>query len=386
MSDEAERLAERKAQEQREADLVQLRISELREEPIRGNFDAEHLKAVHAHIFQDFPEHQPGVVRDNTADSWIKNRVLEGRSNGYPVYYVSQDVEDRITGVLERFSGAESLKGLSTDAAAGRLAQLYGDLDHAHGFYEGNSRTLREFTHQLASEAGYDLDWGKTAIGAKERNQLYVARDLAVLERAFPELTPEKAMQTNDRAEYEASFVLEALRKQVGERSLEAIIHQSLNVENQVERGTEQDEIGSRQRRQDLGAAAPTKAADVAAAASPTADQSAAIGNAIAAGVGKIADGLASFAERGLDTVLSFLGGGSSAPEPTHEQSPPPPAQTHAERVKAYMEAERRQHAAKLQEDARKLGAGEAITEEELRRREMDAQKESRDRGGGISR
>jgi hypothetical protein len=69
VSDEDERIADEKArQARREADLVQLRISELHEEPIRGNFDAEHLKAIHAHIFQDFPQHQPGVVRDDTAE------------------------------------------------------------------------------------------------------------------------------------------------------------------------------------------------------------------------------------------------------------------------------------------------------------------------------
>jgi hypothetical protein len=89
--------------------------------------------------------------------------------------------------------------------------------------------------HQLAGEAGYELDWGKTAIGAKERNGLYVARDLAVIERAFPGLTPEKAMQTNDRTEYEASFVLEALRRQVGDRHLAEIIRVGLSPKTQFE-------------------------------------------------------------------------------------------------------------------------------------------------------
>jgi cell filamentation protein len=202
--DEAARFAEQKVREQREADFVYNRIRELHLDPIKGEFDADHLKAVHAYIFQDFPEHKPGVIRNDTAESWIKHRVLEGRSVGYPVHYASQGIEAGITAILDRFDGPESLERLTPDVAAGRIAQLYGDLDRAHAFYEGNSRTLREFTHQLASEAGYELDWGKTAIGAQERNRLYLARDLAVLERAFPDLTKEKAMQTNDRVEYEA--------------------------------------------------------------------------------------------------------------------------------------------------------------------------------------
>ena len=49
------------------------------------------------------------------------------------------------------------------------------------------------------------------------------------------------------------------------------------------------------------------------------------------------------------------------------------------------MEPQRQQHAANLQEVARSLGAGEAITEEELRREQEAQQKRSRDRGGGQS-
>jgi fido (protein-threonine AMPylation protein) len=50
------------------------------------------------------------------------------------------------------------------------LAGLYADLDHARGFYEGNSRTLREFTRSLAEAAGFTLDWIGTGAGASERN------------------------------------------------------------------------------------------------------------------------------------------------------------------------------------------------------------------------
>jgi hypothetical protein len=68
----------------------------------------------------------------------------------------------------------------------------------------------------------------KTGVGAKERNELYVARDLAVYEREFPGLTEEKAMQTDDRREYEAYFTVQALRDAAGDRPLEAIIREGL--------------------------------------------------------------------------------------------------------------------------------------------------------------
>lgn len=212
MSDDASR-------EERERRLVFVRIKELAENPIRGQFDVAHLKAVHAYLFQDLPSHRPGVVRGDTKDGWIKHRSLEGRSATYAVHYTHRGVEKRITEILRGFGGHESLRGLMPEAVSIRMATLYGDLDHAHGFYEGNSRTLREFTRELATAAGYTLDWVGAGIGAKERNALYMARDVAVLERAFPNLTPERAMQTNGRAEYEAAFVLVRIRRPRAERS-----------------------------------------------------------------------------------------------------------------------------------------------------------------------
>jgi cell filamentation protein len=232
--DEAARLAEQKAREQHEADLVDNRIGELYENPIKGNFDANHLKAIHRYIFQDLPHHQPGIVREDT-ESWVKHRALESRPVVYDVHYASQGIESKIADILEQFGGPDTIKGLTSDDAATRLAELYGDLDHAHGFNEGNSRTLREFSRELAEEAGFNLDWVKTGIEAQQRNELYIARDLAVLDRAFPDLTEDKAMQTNDRAEYEAYCVMANLRNAVGDKSLEAIIRQGLSADDRLQ-------------------------------------------------------------------------------------------------------------------------------------------------------
>ena len=219
---------EQEARERREADLVAVRIKELYESPIRGRFDVAHLQAVHAYLFQDLAHHRPGIVRGDTDDGWIKHRSLEGQSAAYAVHYAHRDVEEKIRGILREFGGSVSLRGLGLEDAAHRIAQLYGALDHAHGFYEGNSRTLREFTRALAADAGYALDWVKAGVGGKERNELYIARDVAVLERAFPGRSAERAMVTSDRGEYEAWFVLVGLRRAMGGRSLEAIIRNGL--------------------------------------------------------------------------------------------------------------------------------------------------------------
>lgn len=109
-----------------------------------------------------------------------------------------------------------------------------------------------------------------------------------------------------------------------------------------------------------------------------------------AEGAARVAEGVADLAGGAIETLAdimgSLLGGGSSAPAPKPPQNPAKSAkQTHAERVKAYLEAERQQRAAAMQEIARKLGASEAMTEEELHREQEKQQKRSRDRGGGQS-
>ena len=96
------------------------------------------------------------------------------------------------------------MRGLNAEQFSGRLAKLYGDLDHRHPFKEGNSRTLRTFTAQLARDAGYELNWSTTNVDAASRDRLYIARDKEVIQRAFPDLDEARAMQTNSRNEYEA--------------------------------------------------------------------------------------------------------------------------------------------------------------------------------------
>ena len=227
---EAQQLEDKAAREASEAAQISLRILQLHVSPIKGKFDVRHQQAIHAHIFQNFPEHQPGIIRSDTSHSWIKGRILEGRSNSHRVCYANKKVAAKIKSILKDFGGPQAIEGLPLAISARQLAGLYGDLDHAHGFYEGNSRTLREFTRELAAEAGFRLDWARIGLDATARNRLYIARDLAVMERAFPGLTAESAMQTTSRAEYEASFVVESLRREANGDNLTAIFEMALHA------------------------------------------------------------------------------------------------------------------------------------------------------------
>ncbi len=75
------------------------------------------------------------------------------------------------------------------------------------------------------------MEWAR-----KERNALYLARDLAVYERVFPGLDEARAMSTKDKREYEAFFTVERLQNAVGATTLEAIVASRLRRLNSVGR------------------------------------------------------------------------------------------------------------------------------------------------------
>jgi cell filamentation protein len=197
-------MTDRPTAELREGALTFARISELDDRPVIGQFDAAHLKEVHRRIFQDLPHHAPGEYRPE-APAHIKGRALEHSGYRYYVHYAPRaQVEAGVEKVLSELGGPTGLRGLNAEQFSARLAKLYGDLDYLHPFQEGNSRTLRAFTSQLAREVGLELDWGATNADALSRDRLYIARDKEVIQRAFPGLDETRAMTTENRAEYEA--------------------------------------------------------------------------------------------------------------------------------------------------------------------------------------
>jgi cell filamentation protein len=147
----------------------------------------------------------------------------------YPVYYAPRsELEHRVDQALGELDGGEALRTLDVHEFARRMAVLYAALDYAHPFLEGNSRTLRSFTSQLANVAGFELDWDTSDANSQTRDRLYMARDREVLERAFPGLDAVRASSTTHRREYEAYLALVRVRQ--GETLSEVIAGSSRRI------------------------------------------------------------------------------------------------------------------------------------------------------------
>ena len=193
---------------QREAALTFARVRELQRDPVQGQFDVAHLQEVHRRIFQDLPEHHPGQFRPD-APGHFKNREMEASNDRVLVPYALRPQIDRDLGpTLDALQGGKALKGLNLLEMSDAMAQTYARLDYLHPFREGNSRTLRTFTEQLARENGHQLDWGTTNVTPESRDALYIARDMAVIQLRNPGVSMADAMAASTREDYELKYKL----------------------------------------------------------------------------------------------------------------------------------------------------------------------------------
>jgi cell filamentation protein len=125
-----------------------------------GRFNAEHLKAMLRHLFQDVYE-WAGRTRDEQvalSDGTVATEPLLRKADGQPFL-----PGPRIPGALKRFGAvlwqSNYLRGLSREAFAERAADIMVDTNGVHPFREGNGRTQRVFIRELAQQAGHELDF-----------------------------------------------------------------------------------------------------------------------------------------------------------------------------------------------------------------------------------
>lgn len=165
-----------------EARVAAVALFVLEDEPLQGPINEDRLKATHRAIFGELYD-WAGTYRENVGT------MTKGRRVGYQVTYGnSQYVPAEMQRIFRELESEDYLRGLDPDRFARRLAYFYSELDSTHPFREGNSRTLRQFSADLALAAGYDLDWEPTGRSEESRNALYIARDQAFQLRQYENL------------------------------------------------------------------------------------------------------------------------------------------------------------------------------------------------------
>ncbi len=131
------------------------RVSELKRNPIKGNFDYDHLQAIHKHLFQDSYKWagQPRTIGIAKAEP-----LLNGQSIDYPHPQNTFDsLEKRSDYVFKQLKKDHYLKNLDKKTFTIKLAKHATEIWEAHPFREGNTRTTLVFIKQLAKAAGHEF-------------------------------------------------------------------------------------------------------------------------------------------------------------------------------------------------------------------------------------
>lgn len=113
-----------------------------------GNFNLDHLKAIHRHLFQDVYEWAGEV------------RTME-LSKGESQFQLLRYIENGMADVHRRLVRLDFLKDLDAADFADEAGRIIGDVNYAHPFREGNGRTQLLYLEQLARQAGHRLDLTK---------------------------------------------------------------------------------------------------------------------------------------------------------------------------------------------------------------------------------
>jgi cell filamentation protein, protein adenylyltransferase len=128
-----------------EARLTFLRGLQLASEPIAGAYDLDHLQAFHRFLFADLYE-WAGELRT----------VVLAKTD---LFCLPEHIESYGAEIFGKLAEEGRLRSLNRDRFIDRLAHYVGDVNALHPFRDGNGRAQRAFFAQLASDAGYRLDW-----------------------------------------------------------------------------------------------------------------------------------------------------------------------------------------------------------------------------------
>ncbi|EDB2063360.1 cell filamentation protein Fic [Campylobacter coli] len=155
------------------------RTKEIIKTPIKGNFDYQHLKNIHKHIFQDV-FYWAGKDRMEVG---LSGFMSKGDSLFCSTEYIPGEAK-KIFDELTKNNYLKNSKDLNHFAKD--LANFMSDLNALHPFREGNGRTQRIFLNELAKNAGYKLDLNlipkdKMIMASVEASQLKLGKLEAII-------------------------------------------------------------------------------------------------------------------------------------------------------------------------------------------------------------
>ena len=127
-----------------EADYTSLRLRELAERPLEGDYDLAHYLKMHQYIFQDLFE---WAGKPRTINIVKEEPVLGGLSIEYSNH---EDIKRDLVKAFDEIRDFDW--AMSPDTLVTKLSKLIADVWKVHAFREGNTRVTITFFCQLVDE------------------------------------------------------------------------------------------------------------------------------------------------------------------------------------------------------------------------------------------
>lgn len=128
---------------------------------IPGQFDAQHFKALHAHVMKDV---YPWAGESRTDQNVERARVHEHNPKVYEdrIHYApAQLVDKRLDEISDQLKRDNGLRGLGKEEFVAGVSRYFDQLNHVQPFRAGNEQTIMTAVTLIGQEAGYKIDFDK---------------------------------------------------------------------------------------------------------------------------------------------------------------------------------------------------------------------------------
>jgi cell filamentation protein len=183
-------LTDQESLDRAEANAVSARSILLQLNPLKGNFDSEHLKAIHSYLFRDVYEWagQFRTIPLAKGDYAHGGRVTR--------FTAPELIERELAKVFDQLADEYFLKGLQRREFSRKVAVFLSEINRIHPFREGNGRVQRQLARQLTDSLGFKLHF---EVVSKERliqaSILSANGEMAMMERRLDEITDTERIQ-----------------------------------------------------------------------------------------------------------------------------------------------------------------------------------------------
>lgn len=123
-----------------------------------GSFDADHLKAIHRHIFQDVYEWAGHMRHERPVVDGARVEPIGSMRKGSTTFLPGSHIDMGLTEAFKPIRDPDVLKTSTPEQFAAIAGKVLNELNYVHPFREGNGRTQEAFVAELGRHYGHNVD------------------------------------------------------------------------------------------------------------------------------------------------------------------------------------------------------------------------------------